>query len=41
MYAAYTPFLLILHVFFLHIGNDFLGPKKHLGPQRFNMRVLW
>jgi len=40
MYAAYTPLVLTLHVFFLHIGNDFFGPKKHFLPQRFNMTVF-
>jgi hypothetical protein len=40
MYAEYTPLELTLQVFFLHIGNDFLGPKKHRVPQCFNMTVL-
>jgi hypothetical protein len=40
MYAAYTPLELTLHVFFLHIGNDFFGPKKHRLPQCFNMTVF-
>ena len=29
IYAEYTPFLLLLQVFFLQIGNDLFGPKKH------------
>jgi hypothetical protein len=41
-YAAYTPFLETLHVFFLHMGNDFLlfGPKKHLDPHFLRITVL-
>lgn len=30
MYADHTPFVLILHVFRVHTGNDLLGPRKHL-----------
>jgi len=26
-----------LHVFFLQMGNDFFGPKKHFLPHRFNI----
>ena len=41
MYAAYTPFLLIVHVFFLQIGNDFFDPKKHFLPHLFSINVFW
>jgi hypothetical protein len=38
-YAAYTPFLETLHVFFLHMGNDFPFPKKHLDPHFLRITV--
>ena len=40
MYAEYTPLELIIHVFFLQIGNDFFVPKKHFLPHVFNITVL-
>jgi hypothetical protein len=41
MYAEYTPFLFILHVFLVQIGNDLFGPKKHFFPHLRNIRVRW
>lgn len=41
MYAEYTPFLLILHVPRLQIGNVFFAPKKHDFGQCAIMLVRW
>jgi len=40
IYAEYTPFLLLLQVFFLQIGNDLFGPKKHFFPHFLSILVL-